>query len=168
MPEIGNGARPAFQPAPGRLTRSEWGLLLVLVAIQFTHMVDFVIIMPLGDRLRRELGISPEQFGAVVAAYAWAAGIASLLASFVMDRLDRKTVLLAMYAGFGLSTLFCGLAPTYEWLLVSRTLAGVFGGLAAVALMSVIGDLFPPEKRGRATGAVISSFAVASIAGLPI
>ena len=158
------GTRP---PAP-RLTRAEWALLLVLVAIQFTHMVDFVIIMPLGDRLRRELGISPEQFGAVVAAYAWAAGVASLLASFVMDRFDRKSVLLSMYAGFGVSTLLCGLAPTYEWLLVARTLAGVFGGLAAVSLMAVIGDVFPPEKRGRATGAVVSAFAVASVAGLPI
>jgi predicted MFS family arabinose efflux permease len=158
----------AARPSPSRLTRPEWGLLLVLVAIQFTHMVDFVIIMPLGDRLRRELSITPDQFGYIVAAYAWAAGIASLLASLVMDRFDRKTVLLTMYAGFGVSTLYCGLAPTYEWLLVSRTLAGVFGGLAAVALMSVIGDVFPPEKRGRATGAVISSFAVASIAGLPV
>jgi predicted MFS family arabinose efflux permease len=143
-------------------------LLLVLIAIQFTHMVDFVIIMPLGDRLRRELGITPDQFGAVVASYAWAAGIASLLASMVMDRFDRRSVLLTMYAGFGLSTLFCGLAPNYEMLLLSRTLAGVFGGLAAVSLMAVIGDVFPPEKRGRATGAVVSSFAVATIVGLPI
>jgi predicted MFS family arabinose efflux permease len=161
------GSRPP-KPPNANLTRTEWALLLVLVAIQFTHMVDFVIIMPLGRRLQVELGISPEQFGYVVAAYAWAAGIASLLASFVMDRLDRKTVLLTMYAGFGLSTLYCGFAATYESLLLARTLAGVFGGLAAVALMAVIGDVFPPEKRGRATGAVISSFAVASIAGLPI
>ena len=130
-------------------------------------MVDFVIIMPLGGRLMAELALSTVQFGHIVSAYAWAAGIASLLASFVMDRFDRKTVLLTMYAGFGVSTLFCGLAGTYEWLLVSRTLAGAFGGTAAVALMAVIGDVFPPEKRGRATGAVISSFAVASIAGLP-
>ena len=73
-----------------------------------------------------------------------------------------------MYAGFGLSTLFCGLAPNYALLLVSRTLAGIFGGVAAVALMTIIGDVFPSEKRGRATGAVMSSFAVASILGLPI
>lgn len=154
-------------PAP-RLTRPEWALLFVLMAIQFTHMVDFVIIMPLGHRLQIELRISTEQFGLVVAAYAWAAGIASLLASFVMDRFDRKSVLLTMYAGFGLSTLFCGLAPDYEMLLLSRTLAGVFGGLASVALMAMIGDVFPPEKRGRATGAVISAFAVATILGLPV
>lgn len=170
MPEAaGPGEQIASRPSPtGRLTRSEWALLLVLVAIQFTHMVDFVIIMPLGDRLRNELSLSPQQFGAVVASYAWAAGLASLVASLVMDRFDRKSILLAMYAGFGLSTLFCGLAPNYELLLLSRILAGVFGGLAAVALIAVIGDVFPPEKRGRATGAVISSFAMASIAGLPI
>ena len=155
------------RPPTSTITRPEWALIFVLVAIQFTHMVDFVIIMPLGGRLMRELSLTEAQFAHIVSAYAWAAGIASLAASFVMDRFDRKTVLLWMYAGFTLSTLFCGLSEGYEWLLVSRTLAGAFGGTAAVALMSVIGDVFPPEKRGRATGAVISSFAVASIAGLP-
>jgi predicted MFS family arabinose efflux permease len=166
---MADAGEPSAPPAPttSRMTLAEWELILVLVAIQFTHMVDFVIVMPLGDRLRNELGLAPEEFGAVVAAYAWAAGIASLLASFVMDRFDRRTVLLTMYAGFGLSTLFCGLADSYETLLLSRVLAGVFGGLAAVTLMTVIGDVFPPEKRGRATGAVISAFAVASIVGLP-
>ena len=159
---------PANPQSPARAHHAaEWGVILVLVAIQFTHMVDFVIIMPLGKRLMEELTLSPEQFSQIVSAYAWSAGIASLLASLVMDRFDRKSVLLAMYAGFGLSTLFCGLAETYTWLLVSRTLAGAFGGTAAVALLTVIGDVFPPEKRGRATGAVISAFAVASILGLP-
>ncbi len=159
-------ASPRLQPP--RITRSEWALILVLVAIHFTHMVDFVIIMPLGKRLMNELSISPEQFGLVVASYAIAAGLTSLLASLAMDRFDRKSVLLTMYAGFGLSTLFCGLAPNYEMLLLSRTLAGMFGGLAAVAIMAVIGDVFPPEKRGRAMGAITSSFAVASIVGLPL
>jgi predicted MFS family arabinose efflux permease len=156
--------RPNLVP----MTRSEWALILILVAIHFTHMVDFVIIMPLGDRLMKELNISPAQFGMIVSAYAIAAGIASLLASLAMDRFDRKSVLLTMYAGFGLSTLFCGLAPNYELLLLARTLAGVFGGLAAVAIMAVIGDVFPSEKRGRAMGAISSSFAVASILGLPL
>jgi predicted MFS family arabinose efflux permease len=164
---VADDAETPTAPARATITWAEWGIILVLVAIQFTHMVDFVIIMPLGGRLIRELSLSEAQFAHIVSAYAWAAGIASLLASFVMDRFDRKTVLLAMYAGFSLSTLFCGLAEGYVWLLVARTLAGAFGGTAAVALMSVIGDVFSPEKRGRAAGAVISSFAVASIAGLP-
>lgn len=165
-------SEPAGEPAsprtPPPITRREWAIILVLVAIQFTHIVDFVIIMPLGKRLMDELAISPVQFGWVLSAYAIAAGVASLFASFVMDRFDRKSVLLTMYAGFGLSTIFCGLAPNYEWLLVGRTLAGVFGGLAAVTVMAVVGDVFPSEKRGRAMGALTSAFAVATVVGLPI
>ena len=134
---VSDGPSSSQSPPTAEISRAEWGLILVLVAIQFTHMVDFVIIMPLGGRLMRELAISEAQFAQIVSAYAWAAGIASLAASFVMDRFDRKTVLLTMYAGFALSTLFCGLAEGFEWLLVSRTLAGAFGGTAAVALMAV-------------------------------
>jgi predicted MFS family arabinose efflux permease len=156
------------RPALARMTRSEWALILVLVAIHFTHMVDFVIIMPLGDKLMKDFNISTEEFGAIVSTYAIAAGLASLLASLAMDRFDRKSVLLTMYAGFGLSTLFCGLSTNYEMLLAARTLAGIFGGLATVAIMAVIGDVFPPEKRGRAMGAISSSFAVASILGIPL
>lgn len=166
-------SEPAGEPAsrrsaPPPITRGEWAVILVLVAIHFTHMVDFVIIMPLGKRLMDELAITPAQFGWVVSSYALAAGVASLFASFVMDRFDRKSVLLTMYAGFGVSTLLCGLAPNYQWLLVSRTLAGVFGGLAAVTIMAVIGDLFPSEKRGRATGAITAAFGVAVVVGIPL
>ncbi len=163
-PEAPPASRPT--PRPG-LTRAEWGLVLVLAAVNFTHIIDFVIIMPLGDRLMSELKITPTQFGYVVSAYGLSSFAANLLASSVTDRFDRKRVLLAMYAGFALSTLFCGLAWSYELLLLSRISAGVFGGLAATAIMSVIGDAFPSEKRGRATGAVMSAFAIASIFGLP-
>lgn len=163
-----SAAEPASRPAPPPLTRGEWGLILVLVAIQFTHIVDFVILMPLGKRIMDELSVSPLAYGWVVSAYAIAAGIASLCATFVMDRFDRRSVLLTMYAGFAVSTLVCGLAPDYGWLLTGRILAGVFGGLAAVTVMAVIGDVFPTEKRGRAMGAITSAFAVATVVGLPI
>ncbi|HET6572913.1 MAG TPA: MFS transporter [Fimbriiglobus sp.] len=153
---------------PPAMTRAEWGLILVLVAIQFTHIVDFVIIMPLGERLMDELSLTEPQFGRIMTAYAWAAGLASLASSFVVDRFDRRAVLLTMYGGFAVSTLLCGLAPNYALLLASRTLAGAFGGVAAVTLMTIIGDVFPSAKRGRATGAVMSAFAVASVVGLPI
>ncbi len=166
MSVTASDSRPRVPPP--KITRGEWALILVLVAIQFTHMVDFVIIMPLGARLMSELDITPVEFGWIVAVYAIAAGVASFLGSLVMDRFDRRSVLLSMYGGFALSTLLCGLAENYPWLLVARTLAGVFGGLAAVSIMAVIGDVFPNEKRGRATGAITSSFAVASIVGLPI
>ncbi len=158
-------------PASGssdRFSRAQWGLIIILAAVNFTHMVDFVIMMPLGERLMHELAISPDQFGRVVAVYAFAAAFAGLLGSPVVNRFDRKSVLLWMYAGFTASTLFCGLAGSYELLLVSRIFAGIFGGLASATIMAVIGDAFPPHRRGTATGAVMSSFAVASVAGLPI
>jgi DHA1 family inner membrane transport protein len=157
---------PSPAPAP-RMTRSEWALVFILAAIQFTHMVDFVIIMPLGERVMRELALTASQFGWVVSAYAIAAGVASLVAATVMDRFDRKRVLLVMYAGFAVSTLLCGFAESYAALLAARTLAGAFGGVSAVVIMAIIGDVFPAHRRGQATGAVMSSFAVASIAGLP-
>src|SRR5690349_21217500 len=141
---------------PPRITRGEWALIVVLMAIHFTHMVDFVILMPLGNRLMNELDISPVKFGWLVSAYSLSAGLASLIATFVMDRFDRKAMLLKMYGGFAFSTLLCGLAPNYGLMLLSRVSAGVFGGLAAVTIMAVIGDLFPAEKRGRAAGAVMS------------
>jgi predicted MFS family arabinose efflux permease len=168
MPESPAEPASSRRPELARITRGEWALILVLVAIHFTHMVDFVIVMPLGKRFMDELAIDSGQFAWLVSVYALAAGLTSLVGSLLMDRFDRKGVLLTMYAGFGLSTLFCGFAWNYESLLVARTAAGAFGGLAAVTIMAVIGDLFPAEKRGRAVGAVTSSFAVASIVGIPL
>lgn len=149
------------------LTRSELGLIVVLAAINFTHILDFVIVMPLGDQLRRQLSIDPAQFGFIVSAYGIAAVVAGLLASSVVDRFDRRNVLLGAFAGFLLATLYCGLAHSYEHLLAARALAGLFGGLAASMIMAIIGDVIPDHKRGKAIGAVTSAFAVASIVGLP-
>jgi predicted MFS family arabinose efflux permease len=160
----------ADDASPGQksLTRREWGLIVLLAAINFTHVLDFVIIMPLGDMLRHQLGITPQQFGFVVAAYGFTAMAAGVLASTVVDRYDRKAVLLFAFAGFVVATVYCGLAPTYEHLLVARGLAGLFGGLAASGIMAVIGDAIPDHKRGKAIGAVTSAFGFASIIGLPI
>ena len=95
-------------------------------------------------------------------------GSPAFLRSLFMNEFDHARTFFWRCAGFGVSTFFCGLAPNYELLVLSRTMAGTFGGLAAVSLMAVVGDVFPPEKRGRAAGAVVSSFAVATIVGLPI
>lgn len=144
------------------------GLLLLLAAINFTHILDFVIVMPLGDQLRHDLAITPQQFGFIVSAYGLAAVVAGILASTVVDRYDRKTVLLWAFAGFIVATVYCGLAADYLHLVVARALAGLFGGVAGSGIMAIIGDVFPDKQRGKAIGAVTSSFAVASIIGLPI
>ena len=158
---------PASSTKP-KITRAEWALIVLLAAVNFTHILDFVIVMPLGKQLISELRISPAEFAHIVSAYSLAACVAGVLAATVVDRFDRRTVLLVNYGGFAVSTLACGLAPDYTWLLVSRALAGAFGGITASAILAVIGDVFPNERRGTAIGAVTSAFAVASIVGLPV
>ncbi len=150
------------------LTSYEWRLVLLLAAINFTHILDFVIVMPLGDQLRKELLISPRQFGFIVSSYGVAAMLAGIAGSLVIDRFDRKHFMLFSFAGFTIATLYCGFAPNYAHLLTARTLAGLFGGIVSSSLMSFIGDVIAHDRRGRALGVVTSSFAVASVIGLPI
>jgi predicted MFS family arabinose efflux permease len=149
---------------PGR----ERATLLTLGAVQFTHIVDFMIMMPLGSQLMRQFGISPAQFSLMVASYGIAAGATGLLGGFVLDRFDRKRSLLTLYAGFAFATLACGFAPSHHALLLARVAAGAFGGLAGSMVNAMVGDVVPPARRGRAMGIVMSAFPVASVLGVPI
>jgi predicted MFS family arabinose efflux permease len=153
---------------PGQLTGRGWPLLLVLAAIQFSHIIDFAILMPLGPRYQRELGIDPVEFGLVVSIYAFAACLSGLLASSLIDRFDRKRALLVLYAGFVGGTLLCGLASTYGLLLLGRCLAGAFGGVLGAVIFTIVGDVFPENRRGLATGVVMTAVSVATIAGIPL
>lgn len=150
-----------------RLSASEWLVLVVLATLQFTHNLDYMIMMPLLPQFEREMGISPQQFGFLVSAYAFSAGIAGLLAAVVIDRFDRKRALLLLYAGFTVGTLLCALAPGYLCLLLARTVAGAFGGVVAATTLAIIGDLFSDSRRGRAMGVMMSAFSVALIVGVP-
>ncbi len=143
-------------------------LLFVLAAIQFTTIVDFVIIMPLGPQYMRVFDIRPGQFGTIVSAYAISAGISGIAAGFFLDRFDRKWALLSLYLGFAIGTLFCALAPTYHLLVVARAVAGAFGGVVGGLILAIVGDVIPEARRGAAMGLVMSSFSVASICGLPL
>jgi predicted MFS family arabinose efflux permease len=150
-----------------RLTASEWLVLAVLAALQFTHNLDYMIMMPLMPQFEHEMSISPQQFGFLVSAYAFSAGVSGLLAALVIDRFDRKHALLMLYAGFALGTLLCALAPGYLSLLLARTVAGAFGGVVAATTLAIIGDLFADSRRGRAMGVVMSAFSLALIVGVP-
>jgi len=143
-------------------------LLLVLAAIQFTAIVDFLIILPLGPQYMRVFHINPGQFGLIVSAYAISAGVSGVATGYVLDRFDRKRALLVLYLGFAIGTLFCALAPTYQLLVAARVVAGAFGGVAGALILAIIGDVVPEERRGAAMGLVMSSFSVASICGVPI
>lgn len=142
-------------------------ILLLLAAINFTHILDFMIMMPLGNYLMPYFNISSQQFSMLVAAYTFSAGISGFLAAFFVDRFDRKRVLLVGYAGFLIGTLFCALSPTYSLLLLSRIVAGIFGGLIGAQVLSIVADLVPYERRGTAMGVIMAAFSVASVFGVP-
>ncbi len=157
-----SGHHHALSPSRERAT------LLTLGAVQFTHILDFMIMMPLGASLMRVFNISPAQFTQLVACYGLAAAVSGFIVGFFMDRFDRKRALLVLYAGFGISTFACGLAPTHHWLMLARFAAGAFGGLAGSLVTAMIGDIIPPARRGRAMSFVMSAFPVASVLGIPV
>ncbi|RYZ16899.1 MAG: MFS transporter [Chitinophagaceae bacterium] len=158
---------PLAKPHLRSMNRKERLLLVLLAAINFTHILDFMIMMPLGNYLMPYFRISPQQFTLLVAAYTVSAGISGFIAAFFVDGFDRKKVLIFGYSGFLLGTLACGLAPSYGTLLVARLVAGLFGGLIGAQVLSIISDVFSYERRGRAMGAVMSAFSIASTLGVP-
>ena len=146
----------------------EWSFLLILAAAQFSHVLDFVIMMPLGPEFIDEWAISPQQFGFLVSIYTFSGALCSFLGAFFIDRFDRKTALLRLYVGFTIGTLACALAPSYLSMLLGRAITGAFGGLMGAVVFSIIGDVFNESRRGAAMGTVMSAFSLASIIGVPI
>ena len=148
--------------------KRELWLLLTLAGIQFTHIVDFMVMMPLGPQFTHLFSISDAKFGLLVSAYTFSAGASGLLASFYVDLFSRKKLLLTLYVLFAVATMVCGLAQTYDTLMLARIAAGAFGGVLAAMAQTIVADVIPFERRGRAMGIVMSSFALASVAGVPI
>lgn len=160
VPTLGSGDEGIRGP--------EMLVLLMLASVQFTSIVDFMVIMPLGPQLMRTLGIEPWQFGLIVSSYTISAGIAGIFAASFLDRFGRKAAFLTLYAGFLVGTLLCGLVGTYPTLLAARIVTGAFGGILGGMSLAIVGDVFPEHKRGRATGVLMSAFALASVVGVPV
>jgi predicted MFS family arabinose efflux permease len=143
-------------------------LLLTLAGIQFSHVLDFMIMMPLGPILMGAFGINTHEFGLLVASYSFSAALSGLLAATFIDRFERKRLLLAMFVLFGLATLACGLAPGYVTLLVARCLAGAFGGVLGALVQTIVADVIPFARRARASGVVSAAFSLSGVAGVPL
>ena len=162
-----NRMNPVHSPAllPQRQERL---LLIVLALVQFAHIVDFMIIMPLGPRLMADFGVTTGRFGALVSAYTFSAGICGFIAAPLLDRFTRRTALMASFSGFIIGTALCGSAPTHEWLPAARILAGCFGGISGSLILACVADAIPLERRGAAMGLIMTSFSLASVLGVPL
>ena len=139
-----------------------------LAGIQFTHILDFMIMMPLGPEFIRVLNINTHQFGLLLSSYTFAAAAAGILATYYVDRFERRKLLLSLYAFFIIATLACGLAPNYELLFIARALAGAFGGILGSLVQTIVADSIPFERRGKALGTVMAAFSVSTVAGVPL
>jgi len=149
------------------MTRKEKILLSILAIIKFVHIMDFMIMMPLGPQLMKAFNISPAQFGAIVSSYGLSAGLFGLFGAFFIDKFDRKVALLYLFAGFTIGTLSCAFAPTHHWLIAARIFTGAFGGILGALVLSIVGDQFPAERRSSAMGIVMGAFSAASVLGVP-
>jgi predicted MFS family arabinose efflux permease len=139
-------------------------LVVILMAfLQFSIILDFTVMSPLGAMLMPALQITPSQFGLVVSAYAFSAGISAILVAGFADRFDRKCLLLFFYAGFILGTFLCAIAPTFQFLLFSRIITGMFGGVIGSVVLAIITDRFSLQMRGRVMGVVQTAFAASQI-----
>ncbi|AZZ37333.1 MFS transporter [Bdellovibrio sp. qaytius] len=143
-------------------------VVALLAFLQFTIILDFMIMSPLGAAMMPALKMGPSQFGIVVSAYAFSAGISGLLASGFADRYDRKKMLLFFYAGFLLGTLFCAMAPSYQFMLAARIVTGLFGGVIGSVVLAITADLFALSQRGRVMGFIQTAFAASQILGIPV
>jgi len=149
------------------MTNKQRILLFLLSALNFTHILDFMIMMPLGNYLMPHFKISAQFFTWIVAAYPVTAFVSGIITAFYVDRYDRKKVLLFAYIGFIIGTFSCGLAPSPYFLLSARILTGLFGGLIGAQVLSIVADSFDYEIRGRAMGTVFAAFSIASVFGVP-
>jgi MFS transporter, DHA1 family, inner membrane transport protein len=142
-------------------------ILLTLAAAMFTHIMDFMIIMPLGPQLMRLFDITPQQFSFLVASYTITAGLSGFAAAFLIDRYDRKKSMLFIYIGFTVGTIACALAPSYVVLLITQSLTGAFGGVLGAIILSIVADVVPLERRAQGIGIIMASFGFASVLGVP-
>lgn len=154
-------------PLP-RLTSYQKVAILLLALTQFTVVLDFMIMSPLGDMLIKSMSLSTFQFGSAVSAYAFSAGLSGLLTAGFADKFDRKKLLLFFYVGFITGTVFCGLATNYVLLIVARIITGLFGGVIGSISLAIVTDLFPLRERGRAMGFLQMGFGASQVIGIPI
>ncbi|EKO17133.1 MULTISPECIES: MFS transporter [Leptospira] len=148
--------------------KSEPMLIFVLASIQFTHILDFVIMMPLGSYFQESFRINPQEFSLLISAYTYSAFCAGIVGALLIDRFNRKSAAIFLYSGFMIGTAFCAIADSYIFLLIARIVSGSFGGILSSVIFAIVGDVIAMDRRGRAMGAIMGAFSVSSVIGIPL
>jgi len=157
-----------MQPEATPLSGYQKFIIFILAITQFTVILDFMVMSPLGDILMKTLKMNPTQFGIAVSAYALSAGASGLLTAGFADKFDRKKLLLFFYIGFTIGTILCGVVDTYELLVAARIFTGIFGGVIGSISMAIVADLFAIQQRGRVMGFLQMGFGASQVLGIPI
>jgi predicted MFS family arabinose efflux permease len=142
--------------------------LWVLAGIQFSHIVDFMVMMPLGPQIMEAFGISAAAFGLLVSSYTYTGAVSGLITASVIDRFDKRRYLLGVFTGFVLASIACGLAQSFTWLVVARATAGAFGGIMGALIFTLSADHIPYARRGKASGIIMSAFSISTVVGVPL
>jgi predicted MFS family arabinose efflux permease len=149
------------------MNKNEKIILYILATINFSNIMDFMIMMPLGPQLMRLFEIGPKEFSIIVSSYTFSAFASGMLSSLFIDRFDRRKSLMVMYTGFIIGTALCGLSNSFALLMMARIFTGLFGGVIGATVLSIVGDVIPFDRRGQAMGIVMAAFSVASVFGVP-
>lgn len=142
-------------------------MVWTVALVQLMNVLDFMIVMPLGDDFAKSLAIPQASVGYVAGAYTAAALVSGLAGAQILDRFDRKRVLVIAMIGLAFGTAAGGLATGLPSLIAARVLAGLFGGPATATSLAIVADVVPVERRGRAMALVMAGFSVASVLGIP-
>ena len=133
-----------------------------------THLVDFMIFMPLGPQLLRTFDMPLTALGQLIFAYTVSAGVAGLALGATLHRFSRRRLLLGVYAGFAVSLLLTVTASGFVALLLARVIAGACGGVLSSLVQATVADYVPLERRAAALGTVMTGHALASVIGVPL
>ena len=166
--KMSENENPETKAAKLKFTTYQKLVILVLALTQFTVVLDFMVMSPLGDLLIKSMSITPAQFGIIVSSYAFSAGISGFLTAGFADKFDRKKLLLFFYIGFIVGTLLCGLVNSFSLLVFARIITGIFGGVISSISMAIVADLFEFNQRGRVMGFLQMGFGISQILGIPI
>lgn len=159
---------PSSEITKAKFTPYQKLVIFILALTQFTVVLDFMVMSPLGDLLKKSMNLSPFQFSVVVACYAISAFASGFLTAGFADKFDRKKLLLFFYIGFILGTLLCGLVTSYPLLIGARVITGIFGGVMSSISMAIVADLFSIQQRGRVMGFMQMGFGSSQVLGIPI